>query len=613
MSIAFPNHHLNSVILYTVIFRSLLKVLDNLQNGQHHELKLLAENFLTHSLLHNDIPRIINPILMKLLASNTARVSIKHVNIQDADAQSDVSSQDNNKLQDVQAKKVYAVSSVNGNIMYHITDSPSLKPTKRKWFTFSKSGKKFATAVNMTTSITEDSNIVTRKNKDFKGVNVSPKLEKGIKNVKLIINPLSSKEVYPNGLNGFYSKLETPSSFESLSSSNESVHYSFDDSIGKIYPHKNGYDRDSGFDSLKHKSHPELTNVANYGKEFTTKSLLESIEPISDGIKAEAVNDTILKITKSHSFDEKMGVDKNSDMENNLVQSWSYCISDSANLHGNCELELSKSAEDFFRGKNEEYAVVTDILNFIIDKVCSHASEGPPQRPTELDLKTKMNQYSKNVVLFPIHSHLCLYYDLFDSNQVLYAVQILKNCIVSTPQLFIKCLATSGMKNLKNSEILYLLARHRKSLLGYGFAGELSNEHLNFYRGYMFLDVIILICLNFTRTFYPFLNDPLLTPEEIKNNLKIQLDSLEILDSIIKNLKVLTEENSKGFSSYIADLLVKCKLQKILLNCLLTSVRSSDEDVTFADELLAFNEFQFCDKNNKVGEHVEAFQIQILR
>lgn len=596
-----------------MFYRSLLKILDNLQNDQHQQLKLLSENFLTHSLLHNDIPRIINPILMKLLTSNTARVSIKHVNIQDSDSQSDVASQDNNKLQDVKAKKIYAVSSVNGNIMYHVTDSPSSKPAKRKWFTFSKTGKKFTTAVNMTTSLTEDSNIVTRKNKDFKGINTSPKLDKEYKQVKLIINPLSAKEVYPTGMDGSYSKLESPSSLDSLSSSNESTRDSFDDSVTKRYPQENGYDRDSGFDSLKHKSHPELTSVTNYSKDFSTKSLFESIEPISDGIKAEIMNESVSKLPKSHSFDEKMTVDKNGDIEKNLVQSWSYCISDSANIHTNCELELSKSAEDFFKGKSEEYAVVTDILNYILDKVCSHVSDVPPQRPTDLDLKAKMNQYSKNVVLFPIHSHLCLYYDLFDSNQVLYAMQILKNCILSSPQLFMKCLATSGIKNLRNNEILYLLARHRKSLLGYGFSGELTNEHLNFYRGYMFLDVIILICLNYTRTFYPFLNDPSLTPEEIKNNLKIQLDSLEILDVIIKNLKILAEENSKGFSSYIADLLAKCKLQKILLNCLLTSVRSSDEDITFADEILAFNEFQFCDKNKKVGEHVEAFQVRILR
>ncbi|KAJ8919768.1 hypothetical protein NQ315_006297 [Exocentrus adspersus] len=590
--------------------RSLLKILDNLQNKENPHLQLLAETFLSHSLLHNDIPRVINPILLKLLTSNTARVSIRHVNIQDSDSQSEATSQDTNKLDDTKAKKVYAVSSINGNIMYHVTDGPSPKPPKKKWFTFSKTGKKYSSSViNMTTSITEDSNIVTKKNKDFKAFNVSPKLDKSSKgNVKLIINPLSSKEVYPTGLDGSYSKLESHSSLESLSSNDDSlvVKNSYQDGAS------NSGDRDSGFDSLKNKSQLELLNIISNGKDFTTKALLESIEPISDGIKAHVPNGRILK---SHSFDEKINNIKTTDMESSLVQSWSYCISDSGNL--NCELELSKSAEDFFKNKHEEHAVVTDILNSIIDRVCTEADDDldyAPQRPTDLDLKSKINSHlSKNFILYPIHSHLCLYYEIFDSNQVLYALQALRGCVLSNPQLFIKCLATSGIKNLRNNEILYLLSRHRKSLLGYGFSGELSNDHVNFYRGWMFLDVIISICLNYARTFYPLLDDTSLMTEEVSNNLKIQLESLDILDIIVRNLVTMVGENSKGFSSYIADLLVKCKLQKILLNCLLTSVRNFDEDMTFAEEILAFNNFQLNDSNNKVGQHVEAYQIQILR
>lgn len=129
----------------------------------------------------------------------------------------------------------------------------------------------------------------------------------------------------------------------------------------------------------------------------------------------------------------------------------------------------------------------------------------------------------------------------------------------------------------------------------------------------MFLDVVVSVCLNYARTFYPLLEDASSIAEEVANNLKIQLESLEILDIVVRNLVSMVGENSKGFSSYIADLLVKCKLQKILLNCLLTSVRSFDEDMTFAEEVLAFNNFRLNDGGNKVGEHVEAFQIQILR
>ncbi|KAJ8968479.1 hypothetical protein NQ317_003637 [Molorchus minor] len=429
--------------------RSLLKVLDNLENRARPTLQLLAESFLTHSLLHSDIPRIINPILLKLLASNTCRVSIRHVNIQDADAQNDLTFHDNKKNEDAQTKKVYAVSSINGNIMYHVTDGPSPKPPKKKWLAFSKTGKKYSSSViNMTTSITEDSNIVTKKNKDFKSFNVSPRLDKSSKgNIKLIINPLSSKEVwflFQTGITLIIGKSVL---------SNEYTHTSNDDSLLRNCQTDNGGDRDSGFDSLKNKSQPELMSVITNGKDFATKSLLESMEPISEGIKAQAINGKvgIGKLPKSHSFDEKMNNMQTSDMESSLVQSWSYCISDSSNLH--CELELSKN------------------------RVCSREDDVDfiPQRPTDLDLKPKMNSCTtKNFVLYPIHSHICLYYEIFDSNQVLYALQTLKNCILSNPQLFIKCLATSGIKNLKNNEILYLLARHRKSLLGFGFGGGIS-------------------------------------------------------------------------------------------------------------------------------------------
>lgn len=165
--------------------------------------------------------------------------------------------------------------------------------------------------------------------------------------------------------------------------------------------------------------------------------------------------------------------------------------------------------------------------------------------------------------------------------------------------MFIRCLATSGLKDLKNNDVLHLLARHRKSILGGGFTGEMLQEHLSFYRGYMFLDAVISICLNYARSFYPCLDDPNLTSEEMNNNLKIQLMSLEILDLIIRNLLTLVKENSKGFSSYIADMLVKCKLQKILLHCLLTSVRDFDEDLSFAEQILLFNSFSCSDKMEK--------------
>lgn len=212
-----------------------------------------------------------------------------------------------------------------------------------------------------------------------------------------------------------------------------------------------------------------------------------------------------------------------------------------------------------------------------------------------------------------MHQHICLYCEVFDTNHVLYALKTLKNCLTANPQLFIKCSATAGLKDLKNSEIIYLLARHRKSILGFGFGGDLNQEHVNFYRGYMFLDVIILICLNYARSYFFHYDELNFIEEEISNNLQIQLKSLEILDIIVKNLINIVNENNKGFAVYIADVLLKCNLQKIVLHCLLTSVRNFDNEMTFAEEVLLYNNFKLYDNHKKVSEHVEGFQVQLLR
>lgn len=553
-----------------------------------------------------------------MLAPRTARISIRYVHIHDSDIQGELNVQESHQSDDIKEKKVFAVSSENGNIMYHVTEDPSPKPPKKKWFLFSKAGKKYTQVINMTTSITENLGVVTKKNKDFKTLDVSPNLGRGNKgnNVKLFINPLSSKEIYPNGLDGSYTKLDPNVSQRSSSESLSSDLTTSDSPEHMCASYEHGTntsnnDRDSGFESLlRQKSHTDSIN-SNRNTESTRKTLLEHIEPISDGIKADQTNEA--KLLKSHSFDEKVNCEKISDIENcSLVHSWSYCISDSDNL--NAELEISTSAEEFFKGG--DHTIVSEVLNEIINKVCDSIDKNVEKcvRPTDLDLKPKISEHGlKNFNVFPMHYHLCLYYEVFDSNQVLYALRTLKSCILSNPQLFIRCLSTSGLKDLRSNDILHLLARHKKSILGGGFLGEIPQEHINFYRGYMFLETLISICLNFSRSFYPCLDDQNLTENEMSNNLKIQLESLEILDIVIRNLLALVKENSKGFSSYIGDILVKCKLQKILLHCLLTSVRNFDEDLSFAEEVLLFNNFQLLGSDNKMGLHVEAFQTQLLR
>lgn len=296
---------------------------------------------------------MIDPLLTMLLSPNTARVSIRYININGTDSYSNCDSKDYNGSTDSDCKKVYAVSNINGNVMYHVTDgSSSPKLLKNKWFMFSKLGgndKKDSKVVNTTASITENFNVVTRKNvtnMKVESISLCSESDK-ISNVKLFVNPLSaSRELCPEGASGSYTKLESEtykdkSSSESLSSGNGLV-------VSNIA------DRDSGFES-----HLEIGN----GKSGDFK-LGKHLEPSLNNV-APVKNSS--KLYKSQSFDEKISASKESDHVS-LVHSWSYSISDSDNL--NAELELSTTAEDYFKGEDQfvvqEVSFDLKIFNFAI-------------------------------------------------------------------------------------------------------------------------------------------------------------------------------------------------------------------------------------------------------
>ena len=175
----------------------MLKVLDNIQNVENVDLRLLAETFLTHSLLRDDIVRILNPILLKLLSPSTVRISIQNINIQDTDFQINLEQPDSQKIDDAQARKVYAVSNVNGNVMYHVTDDPDPKPLKKKWYMFNRNNKKLSQVVNTTSSLTDSSSVVTKKSKDFKNYDLQMNVERNGKNqVKMLFVYLCTTLIY---------------------------------------------------------------------------------------------------------------------------------------------------------------------------------------------------------------------------------------------------------------------------------------------------------------------------------------------------------------------------------------------------------------------------------
>jgi hypothetical protein len=125
----------------------------------------------------------------------------------------------------------------------------------------------------------------------------------------------------------------------------------------------------------------------------------------------------------------------------------------------------------------------------------------------------------------PLHSHMLLYCGVYDSHRTLYALSSLRSILLTNPRMFLCAAATTGLANVaRSSDLLILLARHRKSVFGRSFHGDTvasSGEFGATYRNSMYLEVLISVCLYFARSYYPNLGQMRLTQEEIAGNRQV--------------------------------------------------------------------------------------------
>lgn len=110
--------------------KCLLKVLDNLLLPDNSALKIETQTCLVQSLIKGDLPRLLDPVLLMLLDPVTARMSILHVSIQHSNVGSEA--QEQNIQTDENFNKIYAISSVDGNVIYHVSNSLSEKGLLKK-------------------------------------------------------------------------------------------------------------------------------------------------------------------------------------------------------------------------------------------------------------------------------------------------------------------------------------------------------------------------------------------------------------------------------------------------------------------------------------------------
>ncbi|PSN50572.1 hypothetical protein C0J52_14759 [Blattella germanica] len=498
--------------------KSLLKMLDNLQLSESCPLKLQAQSWLLHSLLRGDISRLLDPLLYMLLDPVTARMSVLHsiripsllgllktlkteiiwTKMQHTRAVKDAENGDNMD-ENAATAKIYAISSVDGNVIYHVSDSTDQRKFKnrkepRRNISNPVRAKRIFAVTTLVGGGKRENHYITEKNTYVKELESALALNRPqIQNISVFVNPFSSTANNSNTSNDS----ATEDEYGRISTAHECIR-------NATRFHQNGKGSEMGREE-KPADILDSNSRSNSNPDFS--------KCVS---KFEAGNRRLKKGIGSGFEEGDEGGDSSSEsmtnggleIVNGVVQRWS--VGDEEVLR---ELEESTTAEEYFgtgtmnNGDSSSISVVEEILQDVLHMVVSQCSDGGN---------------TMGVGVHALHSHMLLYCGVYDSHRTLYALSSLRSILLTNARMFLCAAATTGLTNVSRScGLLVLLARHRKSVFGRNFHGDIaasSGEFGTTYRSSMYLEVLISVCLYFARSYYPNLGQMRLTQEEIAGN-----------------------------------------------------------------------------------------------
>ncbi|XP_041109188.1 protein dopey-1-like isoform X1 [Polyodon spathula] len=224
--------------------------------------------------------------------------------------------------------------------------------------------------------------------------------------------------------------------------------------------------------------------------------------------------------------------------------------------------------------------------------------------------------------IHPLYQHLLLYLQVYDSSRALHALSALSAMLKANPVGFVSAISTTSVNNTYTPQLSLmqnLLARHRVSVMGKDFYSKIPvDSHSHVFRSSMFIEIIISLCLYFLRSYYP--NHLAASEQDLSGNRNMQIMSIEVLTLLFTELTKVTEASAKGFASFISDVLSKCKVQKVVLHCLLSSIfsaqkwhaeRTSGKNAAASEEGLSEDSIiNFCEDEI---DNCSTLQSQLLR
>ncbi len=490
-----------------------------------------------------------------------SRISIQHVNIHQPKK---VRLSESGDDSDVSETKIYAISSEGGNIIYHVSNHGK---------TISKKNSEELRTFALTTIKPGGSSTGTKVARG-KGEVDMPFERVNPSDLNLRVNPFGSQNSLDRMIFEGYepppqltSAIQNAKRLDSATCKKEGIF--FDDN-----------------DQAEEEGADEADGNAK-SKEITPEEIVASIiDDLLDKVAGKEPLPVVLQGIEGKSDSTENLSMKTSVSENNLPQIQSL-------------RKQSRDGSPNVYGSSDRMADVDSISD------------------TDVDGSIKSGKSGDMPGIHPLHTHILLYTQKYDAQRTLYALTCLKSILTSSPRLVACALSTtsiSGATSPLMMKLQNLLARHRRSVFGKNFFHEVPSDVITGYRTSMYLEILISVCLYFIRSYYPNLMMSKLTDHELNGNKEVQILSSEILTLLLSELVNVAKDSGRGFSTYISDLMSRCKVQKALLHCLLASVFNArqkppghDESMNITEAIISFNEENMDSNTN------ETFQVKLLK
>ncbi|CAH1711783.1 unnamed protein product [Chironomus riparius] len=598
-----------------------LKMYDDLGLSHNSSIRTFIIKWLKEALLRGDLERLMKPLLRIMLNKNTKRISISNTHLLKVKNNKKMNEQifdENKNMDDVQKNnsdskenEMYVIKMEDGVVRNH------LELTKKKGHIgIPKKILNIATKSSNIGDKMREKGLLPAMNSN----NQNDNSENEFENMELFVNPLEQqqdKKIFVNksGPSFLVNKDEKKFTIESSSD------YSSTSSAESISDHEISDDEininDKCLKLIKNEKHQLC-----YDESGTAADEYFSINYLENNAE-ESKNDLESEIRISECTSKRKGI--NSQQNENNCQNFENADTKEKVHKEDGEIQIDQTISD--SKKN-----ITAKKKLKINKKMSSKALEKGKANVEI-LKKNFDEFdgffqTKLEKFHPFHTHLLLYYSCYDTKQILYCIETLRNIIMAGNSKLFICLSINTC--VSDSTIKHLLIRHRKSIFGKGFDGSLTNTEFNSaYKGVMYIEVLITICLYYARSYfqcdeslggnsesekededvYNIRNNDKPTRAEILANCKIQLAAIELLHIIFNELIPIVKEMGKGLASYIADLMIKCKVQKVVLHCVLTSIHYLTTKVitTSSEKILKFND----PGDEKM--HLEAIQIQLLK